>query len=111
MCTQQVLKTRRKQHSRFPSFKVPSCVVTAGMDPSKPCPREPWHDIHAKVEGPAAVDVAINFIERWVKQAGTRNMFKLVGGIGLHHRKVDVLLPEGLQQYLVRRLGWLDRRM
>jgi hypothetical protein len=54
------------------------------------------------VEGPAAVDVAINFIERWVKQAGTRNLFKLVGGIGVHHRKVDVLLPEGLQQYLVR---------
>jgi phospholipase D1/2 len=89
------------------------------MDPSKPCPREPWHDIHAKVEGPAAVDVAINFIERWVKQAGTRNMFKLVGGIGLHHRKADVLLPEGLQQYLVsvlqqylvRRLGWLQRRL
>jgi phosphatidylserine/phosphatidylglycerophosphate/cardiolipin synthase-like enzyme len=83
--------------SHHPSF--------AGLDTSKPCPREPWHDIHAKVEGPAAVDVAINFIERWVKQAGTRNMFKLVGGIGLHHRKVDVLLPEGLQQYLVRRLG------
>lgn len=52
--------------------------------------------------------MAINFIERWVKQAGARNMFKLVGGVGLHHRKVDVLLPEGLQQYLVRlRCVWL----
>uniref|UniRef100_A0A7S1TGW9 phospholipase D n=1 Tax=Compsopogon caeruleus TaxID=31354 RepID=A0A7S1TGW9_9RHOD len=28
-------------------------------------PREPWHDIHSRVEGPAAWDVMENFIERW----------------------------------------------
>ena len=27
-------------------------------------PRMPWQDIHAKVEGPAARDVMINFVER-----------------------------------------------
>ncbi len=27
-------------------------------------PRLPWHDIHARVEGPAARDVMVNFIER-----------------------------------------------
>jgi len=32
-------------------------------------PREPWHDIHCKVEGPIARDVLENFIERWEKQA------------------------------------------
>ncbi|XP_071513505.1 uncharacterized protein [Panulirus ornatus] len=32
-------------------------------------PREPWHDIHSRVEGPAAHDVLMNFIERWRKQA------------------------------------------
>lgn len=32
-------------------------------------PREPWHDIHAKLEGPAALDVLTNFEERWRKQA------------------------------------------
>merc|ERR1719277_2644352 len=34
-------------------------------------PREPWHDIHSKVEGPVAKDVLENFIERW-KQQGTK---------------------------------------
>jgi len=32
-------------------------------------PREPWHDIHARVEGPAARDILQNFIDRWSKQA------------------------------------------
>jgi len=31
-------------------------------------PREPWHDIHARVEGPIALDVLQNFHDRWVKQ-------------------------------------------
>jgi len=31
-------------------------------------PREPWHDIHCKVEGPIARDVLENFIERWKRQ-------------------------------------------
>eukprot|EP00590_Aulacoseira_subarctica_P012367 CAMPEP_0172422072 /NCGR_PEP_ID=MMETSP1064-20121228/8264_1 /TAXON_ID=202472 /ORGANISM="Aulacoseira subarctica , Strain CCAP 1002/5" /LENGTH=906 /DNA_ID=CAMNT_0013162769 /DNA_START=125 /DNA_END=2845 /DNA_ORIENTATION=- len=32
-------------------------------------PREPWHDIHSSVRGPAALDVIANFRERWAKQA------------------------------------------
>ena len=31
-------------------------------------PRQPWHDIHSKVEGPIAQDVFTNFYERWRKQ-------------------------------------------
>jgi phospholipase D1/2 len=31
-------------------------------------PREPWHDIHCLVEGPAAHDVMTNFVQRWRKQ-------------------------------------------
>ena len=31
-------------------------------------PRQPWHDIHCKVEGKIAYDVFINFRERWEKQ-------------------------------------------
>jgi phospholipase D1/2 len=32
-------------------------------------PREPWHDIHSKLEGPITRDVLCNFEERWKKQA------------------------------------------
>ena len=38
-------------------------------------PREPWHDIHSKVEGPIAQDVFTNFYERWRKQC--RNEIRL----------------------------------
>ncbi|KAH7431902.1 hypothetical protein KP509_08G072300 [Ceratopteris richardii] len=31
-------------------------------------PREPWHDIHSKLEGQAAWDVLHNFEQRWLKQ-------------------------------------------
>ncbi|XP_039024607.1 phospholipase D delta-like [Hibiscus syriacus] len=31
------------------------------------CPREPWHDLHCKVEGPAAHDILKNFEQRWRK--------------------------------------------
>ncbi|KAL8119148.1 phospholipase D gamma 1-like [Apium graveolens] len=32
-------------------------------------PREPWHDLHCKIDGPAAYDVLTNFEERWLKAA------------------------------------------
>lgn len=31
-------------------------------------PREPWHDIHCRMEGPAAWDILSNFEQRWQKQ-------------------------------------------
>lgn len=30
-------------------------------------PRQPWHDLHCKIDGPAAYDVLINFEQRWRK--------------------------------------------
>ncbi|KAL2645251.1 hypothetical protein R1flu_012838 [Riccia fluitans] len=33
-------------------------------------PREPWHDIHAQVEGAVAWDILYNFEQRWRRQAG-----------------------------------------
>jgi len=40
---------------------------TMGVDQSSG-PRQPWHDIHAKVEGPIVYDVMTNFTDRWIKQ-------------------------------------------
>lgn len=37
--------------------------------PAKGGPREPWHDIHSRIEGPVAWDVLWNFEQRWQKQA------------------------------------------
>ena len=31
-------------------------------------PRQPWHDIHSKLEGSIAYDVFQNFYERWRRQ-------------------------------------------
>lgn len=28
-------------------------------------PREPWEDVHARIEGPAATDLVRNFVQRW----------------------------------------------
>ncbi|KAH1163402.1 hypothetical protein AAZX31_01G149500 [Glycine max] len=30
-------------------------------------PRQPWHDLHCRIDGPAAYDVLINFEQRWRK--------------------------------------------
>lgn len=30
-------------------------------------PRQPWHDLHSRIDGPAAYDVLINFEQRWKK--------------------------------------------
>ncbi|XP_023772107.1 phospholipase D gamma 1 [Lactuca sativa] len=35
--------------------------------PTSGCPREPWHDLHSRIEGPAAYDVLKNFEERWLR--------------------------------------------
>lgn len=39
-----------------------------GSSIQKGGPREPWHDIHCRLEGPVAWDVLRNFEQRWRKQ-------------------------------------------
>ena len=60
----------------FPLFKTintlhngdfySNCVVGATAETG---PRQPWHDNHAKVEGPVALDIKQNFEDRWSTQA------------------------------------------
>lgn len=48
------LDTTFKEDFHNPTF-------TAGAK----APRQPWHDLHSRIEGPAAYDVLINFEQRW----------------------------------------------
>ncbi|KAG9453180.1 hypothetical protein H6P81_006084 [Aristolochia fimbriata] len=41
------------------------------------CPREPWHDLHCKIDGPAAYDVLKNFEERWRQASKPHGIKKL----------------------------------
>ena len=41
-------------------------------------PRQPWHDIHCKLEGPVATDVLVNFVQRWLKQAPPKHQEQLL---------------------------------
>ncbi|EYU24646.1 hypothetical protein MIMGU_mgv1a001477mg [Erythranthe guttata] len=55
-------------------FHQPNYVGTAI---TKGGPREPWHDIHSKLEGPIAWDVLFNFEQRWRKQGGKDLLLKI----------------------------------
>ena len=55
-----------------------SVVLRTGFDPTKGGPREPWHDIHSRLEGPVAYDVLHNFMDRWRKQAGITHRGDLI---------------------------------
>ncbi|XP_061341037.1 phospholipase D alpha 1-like [Gastrolobium bilobum] len=48
-----------------------------GASIKKGGPREPWHDIHCKLEGPVAWDVLYNFEQRWEKQVGKQLLFSI----------------------------------
>ncbi|XP_061966960.1 phospholipase D beta 2-like [Populus nigra] len=41
------------------------------------CQREPWHDLHSRIDGPAAYDVLTNFEDRWMKAAKPKGLRKL----------------------------------
>jgi len=57
-----IFKTLKTDHNDdFRNSNAKSTPETTG-------PREPWHDIHCRVEGPIARDVLENFVERWVRQ-------------------------------------------
>ncbi|KAK3427684.1 hypothetical protein EUGRSUZ_F03862 [Eucalyptus grandis] len=57
----------------------------AGASITKGGPREPWHDIHSRLEGPIAWDVLYNFEQRWRKQGGKDLLLPL--------RELDDLIP------------------
>ncbi|EXB88210.1 Phospholipase D alpha 1 [Morus notabilis] len=48
-----------------------------GASIKKGGPREPWHDIHCRLEGPVAWDVLYNFEQRWKRQVGNKFLIPL----------------------------------
>nr|XP_011461950.1 PREDICTED: phospholipase D delta-like [Fragaria vesca subsp. vesca] len=51
----------------FHQISIPN--LTAGTK----APRQPWHDLHCRIDGPAAYDVLINFEQRWRKTTRFRD--------------------------------------
>ncbi|KAK4488210.1 hypothetical protein RD792_003953 [Penstemon davidsonii] len=47
------------------------------VGPAAGCPREPWHDLHCQIHGPAAYDVLQNFEERWWKASKRHKLQKM----------------------------------
>ncbi|XP_006650874.2 phospholipase D delta-like [Oryza brachyantha] len=58
-------------------------------------PRQPWHDLHCKVEGPAAFDILTNFEQRWRKATKWKVNLKKVAS--WHH---DTLIK-------INRMSWI----
>lgn len=58
-------------------------------------PRQPWHDLHCKIDGPAAYDVLKNFEQRWRKASKFRERFRKIS-----HWKDDALIK-------LERISWI----
>ncbi|KAJ4957427.1 hypothetical protein NE237_024538 [Protea cynaroides] len=65
----RTLNTTNHDDFHQPNFKG-SSILKGG-------PREPWHDIHCRLEGPIAWDVLHNFEQRWWKQGGRNFLVQL----------------------------------
>lgn len=62
-------------------------------------PRQPWHDLHCKIEGPAAYDVLTNFEQRWRKSTKWRE-FRWHIKKGTAHWNDDALIK-------LERISWI----
>lgn len=67
-------------HDDFHQPNFPDASITKGG------PREPWHDIHSRLEGPIAWDVLYNFEQRWRRQGGKDVLVNL-------RELADIIIP------------------
>ncbi|KAI9109272.1 hypothetical protein K1719_019895 [Acacia pycnantha] len=61
-------------------------------------PRQPWHDLHCKIEGPAAYDILTNFEQRWRKATKWREL-------GQKFKKVSRWHDDSLLK--LERISWI----
>ncbi|KAL6659935.1 hypothetical protein ACP70R_002057 [Stipagrostis hirtigluma subsp. patula] len=73
----RTLETLHKEDYYNPNFAVRSSCSTSLQVVDARGPREPWHDLHSKIDGPAAYDVLKNFEERWLKASKRSGAKKL----------------------------------
>lgn len=62
-------------------------------------PRQPWHDLHSKIEGPAAYDILINFEQRWKKSSRWKEFSLLLKGKS--HWNDDAMIR-------IERISWIQ---
>lgn len=67
-------------HDDFHQPNFTGAAITKGG------PREPWHDIHSRLEGQVAWDVLFNFEQRWKKQGGKDVLLNL-------RELTDIIIP------------------
>ncbi|KAK6939014.1 Phospholipase D-like domain [Dillenia turbinata] len=61
-------------------------------------PRQPWHDLHCKIEGPAAYDVLANFEQRW-------NKARKWSELGRHFKRISHWHDDALLR--IERISWI----
>ncbi|XP_010925209.1 phospholipase D alpha 1 [Elaeis guineensis] len=71
-------------------------------------PREPWHDIHARLEGLIAWDVLYNFEQRWRKQGGKDVLVQLRDLADIIIPPSPVMLPEDRETWNVQLFRSID---
>ncbi|XP_026454541.1 phospholipase D alpha 1-like isoform X1 [Papaver somniferum] len=80
-------------HADFNQPNFTGSAITKGG------PREPWHDIHSRLEGPVAWDVLYNFEQRWRKQGGKDLLIEL-------RELANIIIPPSSVMYPNDRETW-----
>ncbi|KAK2981143.1 hypothetical protein RJ640_023874 [Escallonia rubra] len=71
--TRRVLMILEDLPSPYSSLAI---MTLLSQGPTVGCPREPWHDLHCQIDGPAAYDILTNFEERWLKASELQGLQK-----------------------------------
>ncbi|KAI3802653.1 hypothetical protein L1987_30793 [Smallanthus sonchifolius] len=79
-----------------------------GASITKGGPREPWHDIHCRLEGPVAWDVLYNFEQRWKKQGGKNILVNLRELDGVLTPPSPVMFPDDQETWSVQVFRSID---
>ncbi|XP_021855176.2 phospholipase D beta 1-like isoform X1 [Spinacia oleracea] len=60
------------------------------------CPRQPWHDLHCQIDGPAVYDILANFQERWLKASprGIKKLKRVYDDYLIHIDKVPTIIGQ-----------------